>query len=57
MELSTLHTRILLLNDMCETDEYISELADKGEVVDINDANFKNVPHKRLIYKVSVWGT
>lgn len=47
------------MRDVCDIAEYVSELADKGEVDDINYANLKALPHKRLIYKVSVpgkWG-
>lgn len=50
-------TALSPLSDVREIDEYIRELADKGEVDDINYANLKTIPHKRLIYKVSVCST
>lgn len=47
------------MGGVCDIAEYVSELADRGEVDDINYANLNAIPHKRLIYKVSVpgkWG-
>lgn len=47
------------MRDVCEIAAYISRIADRGEVDDINYANLEAIPHKRLIYKATVpgkWG-
>lgn len=47
------------LRDTCDIAEYLGELADRGEADDINYANLKAIPHKRLICKVGIpgkWG-
>lgn len=47
------------MRDVCDIAEHVSELADRGEVDDINYANLKAIPRKRLICGVSIltkWG-
>lgn len=47
------------MRDVCEIAAYISRIADRGEVDDINYANLEAILHKRLIYKATVpgkWG-